>query len=302
MPSSVRPTPGQILSPRAAYPALVFTVFLWTIGIIITRAVHDTIPPLGLSFFRWFVAGLVLVPFPWPQMRENWTVLRANLWMLCGLGAVMTIGGTLMVYSAHFTGAINITLVNSSQPAMTAMLLFLATREKLSRRQVLGLIAAAAGIAVMVTEGNWRIIANLDFNQGDLLVVLGTVFYSVYAINLRRIPQEIGLVSAPIITIGGSLFVLPFYIAETVISRPVPMSLETLAAIFGISVFASSLALILWNGANRAVGPNRAAIFTNLLPVFGAAMAIPFLGESLFAHHFAGAALVCGGIFLVVRR
>ena len=80
------------------------------------------------------------------------------------------------------------------------------------------------------------------------------------------------------------------------------MSLETLAAIFGISVFASSLALILWNGANRAVGPNRAAIFTNLLPVFGAAMAIPFLGESLFAHHFAGAALVCGGIFLVVRR
>ena len=100
----------------------------------------------------------------------------------------------------------------------------------------------------------------------------------------------------------GALMVLPFYIAETVFWAPVPLTINSLAAILGISVLASSLALVLWNAGNRAVGPNRAAIFVNLLPVFGAALAIPFLGEQLFAYHFAGAALVCAGIFLVVRK
>ncbi len=303
--ASRQPEPSgarQPMRPSTAYLAITFTVFLWAIGVVITRAVHETIPPIGLSFWRWFVAGLVLLPLLWPRLRRSAPVIRANLGVLCWLGFLMVTGGTLMIYAAQFTTAINITLVNSSQPAMTALFFWFVTRERLSRLRVLGLIAAAAGITVMVAEGDWQVIAGFEFNLGDLLVVVGTAFYAVYAINLPRIPEALGVAAAPIIMLAGSLIILPLYVAETVISRPVPLSANTLAAIFGISVFASALALILWNAGNRAVGANRAAIFVNLLPVFGSALAIPFLGESLFVHHFAGAVLVCLGIFLVVRE
>ncbi len=288
--------------PSRAYLALTLTVFLWAIGMVIARAVHDTIPPVGLSFWRWFIAGMVLLPFLWPRLSRGAPIIRANLGLLCGLGFLAIAGGTLIIYAAHFTTAINMTLVNSSQPAITALFFWLATREKLSRRQVLGLLCAAGGVMVMISEGDWHAIGGLQFNRGDLLVVVGTCFYAIYAINVPRIPAALGVAAAPIIMLTGALMVLPFYIAETVFWAPVPLTINSLAAILGISVLASSLALVLWNAGNRAVGPNRAAIFVNLLPVFGAALAIPFLGEQLFAYHFAGAALVCAGIFLVVRK
>ena len=133
-------------------------------------------------------------------------------------------------------------------------------------------------------------------------MVVATFSYALYAVLLQRLPHGIGLsTSVFLIATFGSVLLLPAYIAETVIVGPVPFTGEVVAATLGLAVLASVVSIYMWNASNRAVGPNRAAVFVNLLPAYGAMLAIPVLGEELFAYHVAGFAVVVAGILMVIR-
>jgi len=68
-----------------------------------------------------------------------------------------------------------------------------------------------------------------------------------------------------------------------------------------LAMIPTLLATIMWNISVGVVGPNRATIFTNLLPLFGITLAVSFLNEALRSYHIIGGMLVCAGITLVVK-
>ena len=298
-PGGARPALGA----SAAHLAIVVTTFLWAAGIVIGRGVHEIIPPVGLSFWRWITAVLVLLPFVWPELRRNRGAVRAKFGTLVVQGVLMVGSGTLVLIGLNFTTAINALLVNSTQPAITVLLAWMAVRASFGKLQLAGVLTAMAGIAIMVFEADWRAAAALEFNIGDILVLLGTIGYAAYAINIRNMPHDLGLAASLfVIMVAGSVLLLPFYVLESLIGRTVPATATTAVVVLVLAVFTSILALFMWNAGNRAIGPNRAAIFVNLMPVFGSGLAIAFLDEKLFAYHIAGAALVFAGVVLVVRK
>ena len=175
--------------------------------------------------------------------------------------------------------------------------------DRVNRIQMLGIAAGIVGVATMIVKANFQVLTNFEFNIGDLLVVVAIVGYASYAINLRKLPHELGtFASLCVILFSGSLCLLPFYIAEAIYIKPLPFSgfVVFLVVIMAVGVSIASMAM--WNMGNRVIGPSRAAVFVNLLPIFGSIMAIIFLDEELFLYHFFGAALVCAGIFMVVRH
>ena len=134
-------------------------------------------------------------------------------------------------------------------------------------------------------------------------VILAICGYALYAINIRKLPGELGTFPALlVILVSGSIFLLPFYLAESIYLKPVSFSLKLMGIILILALLVSILSISMWNTANALVGPGRAAIFVNLMPVYGSVLAILFLGERLYLYHIAGAALVCAGIFLVVNK
>ena len=285
-----------------AYGLIAATVLTWAIGIVIARAVHQEIPPIGLSFWRWIIAALILFPFVWNVIRENIKLIMENLGYYWIQGIFMTGGGLLLFVAVNFTTAINVALANATQPTLTVLIAWIFIRDEIKGIQLFGIASALTGVAVMVTKADLGVLVSLDFNFGDFITVLATIFYSLYAINLRKMPQGIGVFPALfVILVMGSITLLPFYIAETLFIRPTPFSPKLVIVVFVLALLVSILSLAMWNTGNARVGHNRAAIFVNLMPVYSSALAIYFLDERLYFFHIIGALFVCAGIFMVVR-
>jgi drug/metabolite transporter (DMT)-like permease len=104
------------------------------------------------------------------------------------------------------------------------------------------------------------------------------------------------------ITVGGCIAMLPFYAAESLSGRPFPLLPETIGAVLAMGTIGSVIGNLIWNIGNQALGPNKASIFINLIPVFGVIMAIAFLGETLRLYHVAGFGLICAGVCCVLAR
>jgi len=282
---------------------LALTVFLWSVGVVIARAVHDEIPLIGLSFWRWIMASLLLLPFVWKELRDKHDIVRENMRLLVMLGILIVGSGALLFYSLNFTTAINATLVNATQPVLTVFLSWILLGDRLKGIQMLGVMSAMFGVGIMVSRADLNVIVNFDFNKGDFLVILAIIGYAIYAINLHKLPKKLGTFPALfVILFSGSLFLSPFYMAESIYVKPVPFSLLTIGLTIILAIFVSILSMSMWNMANRVIGPGRAVMFVNLLPVYGAILAIIFLDEKLYLYHLFGAGLVCMGIFMVVRK
>ena len=288
-------------SPAVAYVFAMGATFLWATSTIIGRGVHLELPPIGTSFWRWFLAAAVLYLFIWRELPSKYALIKKN-WRLILLLGILQVGRSGLLYLAlNYTTAINVNLINAAQPALTILPAWLLTGDRVTLRQSMGILAALSGIIVMVSQGRLGILVALEFNVGDILALVAVLGWAIYATILHRLPTELGLgTTLFVIFFSGSLILLPFYIIESASFRIVPFTGSTVGiiAILGIVVSLGSIAM--WNSSLRAVGPNRASIFLNLIPVFGVSLAIIFLGERLFGHHLAGAGLVGLGVVLVV--
>ncbi|MFT5133810.1 MAG: drug/metabolite transporter (DMT)-like permease [Gammaproteobacteria bacterium] len=270
---------------------------------VIGRGVHAEIPPVGLSFWRWFLGAVILLPFIMRDLIASSAIIKTNIRSLSLLGCTMLGSTTLILIALNYASAINISLINTTQPVMTVVLAWLIFREKLVRSQVIGIAAGLLGVLIMVSRVDWAIIAELDFNPGDFIALLAIVGYAFYAINIRFIPRGLKpTVSLFVIIITGCLGLLPFYIVETLLYRPFPVNMTSIVTVIILALTTSLIGMLVWNEGNRIIGPSRAGMFINLIPVFTAVFAITFLGEQLHLYHLSGALLISTGIFLVLRK
>jgi drug/metabolite transporter (DMT)-like permease len=155
----------------------------------------------------------------------------------------------------------------------------------------------------MIARADIDVLLGLKLNVGDLIMLLAVLGWSTYAVLLpRREYTPDGLTLMFVIALTGTVLLTPAYLIEAAYVEPFAIEGDVLAAMLYLAVFPTLLATTAWNSAIRAVGPNRTAIFVNLIPVAGVAMATLFLGERLHVYHLIGAAFVLVGIWLAARR
>jgi len=281
---------------------LTINMAIWGSSLVIARAAHEMVPPVALTFWRWVVAIVVLLPLVWRELPGSLTYLRQNRCRLLIICEYMVVGTTFSVISVNYTTAINASLINGSQPIATAFVAFLVIRERLSLVAGLGILIAFSGVLVMISQGSLEVIFALAFNIGDLVMLVAVVAWALYAVELHRQREHLsGTVFLFYIAVTGMITVFPFYITETLFIREFVPSWNGVAAIVYVSLFATVIAVYLWNFAIRSVGATHASIFLNLIPVFGAAFAMYFLGEDLYVFHIIGTSLVFAGIVMTVR-
>ena len=281
---------------------LVLAMLCYAGNHVIGRAVHGELPPVGLSFWRWLVGALILLPFAAPGLRAALPRYRQHWRLFLLLGCLVTGSTTLVLVGLNFTSATNTSLINAVQPTLTALLCWLFLRERLSGVQWLGIAIAFSGVAQMIVRGQWQLLTSLAFNTGDLIILLAMLGFATYAINIRRIPHDLkGPQSLFVIILFGLLPLVPCYALETTLYRPIPFSAQTVVVVIALALLVSVLGMLMWNRGNQLIGPNRAAVYMNLLPLFGAILAVVFLGESIALYHIVGGLMIVGGMWLVLR-
>ncbi|MDJ0927191.1 MAG: DMT family transporter, partial [Gammaproteobacteria bacterium] len=169
------------LSPGAAYIALTATMLCLALNHVVSRAVHETVPPVGLSFWRWVLASLLMLPFIWRNLPATMPIFKRDWKLFTILGALMVGCTTLFVVTLQFTQAINISLVGSLQPAITVLLTWALLQHRLSSVQLLGVACGFLGVITMLAQGSWQVFTTLSFNLADttaLLAVAGLALYT----------------------------------------------------------------------------------------------------------------------------
>lgn len=268
---------------------------------VISRHLNDVLPPFGAVFWRFAIGGLILLPIAGRSFYRNWCVIRQNLWFFIFISVLFVpLANGIIYLSYQWTTATNGGVVSTVQPAITVALSALLFRDLINRKQAAGLVCATLGILVIISRGDIETLLRLEFNMGDLTLVLAMFAGALYNVLLRKVPTEI---DAPllllIIQIFGVITTLPIYLAETLLFRPVPFTYESIAALLWLGVAVTTLAVGLHNTVIRRLGANKASMSNYLRAVFTAIIAILFLGETFEYYHALALALVVAGVGLL---
>src|SRR3979490_432353 len=295
-------SPGNWLA-NQPYLLLSITALCWAGNAIVGRLAAGHIPPVTLSFLRWTLAFLIILPFAWKHLVRDWGAIRARL----GTMIVLSITGigafnTLQYWALEHTQALNTLLLQSAAPLFVAVWSLILFGVRLTLAQAGGIALSLAGVLVILLHGDLTALTGIEFNRGDMIFMLALAIFGLYSVLSLKRPQIHGL-SFVGFTFGcGAACLVPLLIWE-LFSRPV-MQLNTanLLSMAYVAVFPSTLAYLCFNRGVQLIGANRAAPFFHVIPVFGSAMAIFFLGEQPHWFHLFGYSLVLPGVYVASRR
>ncbi len=295
-------SPGSWLA-NQPYLLLSITALCWAGNAIVGRLAAGHIPPVTLSFLRWTFAFLIILPFAWKHLKRDWGAIRSHLGTMIVL-SVTGIGAfnTLQYWALEHTQALNTLLLQSAGPLFVAVWSLILLGVRLTLAQAGGIVLSMTGVLVILLHGDLTALTGIAFNKGDIIFTVALVIFGLYSVLTLKRPNIHGL-SFVGFTFGcGAACLIPLWIWE-LFSRPV-MQLDTanLLSLFYVAVFPSTLAYLCFNRGVQLIGANRAAPFFHVVPVFGSAMAIVFLGERPQLFHIIGFALVLTGVFVASRK
>ncbi len=292
------------LAEPSPYLLLVLTTLFWSGNFVLGRAVHEVLSPIALSFWRWTVALLILLPFTAKSLRTQWPLIIRN-WKILTLLSVLGIANynTFAYIGLQSTTATNAVLMVSITPVLIVALSFLLFRSHVSRWQAVGITISLAGVGTIVTQGRLHSLADVEINRGDAWIMASVMSWAVYSVCLKWRPAELRPLSflSAIISIGV-VILAPFYLWNIAFGPSFEFTAVTIGSIAYVGLFPSVLAYIFWNRAVEELGANRTGVFLHLIPAFGAIQAMLFLGERLRLYHFVGIALIGLGLYLTTAR
>jgi len=285
------------------YLLLSITALCWAGNAIVGRLAAGHIPPVTLSFLRWSLAFLIILPFAWKHLVRDWQAIRGRL----GTMVVLSVTGisafnTMQYWALEHTQALNTLLLQSAAPLFVAIWSLLLLGVRLTLAQAGGLAVSLVGVLVILLQGDLTTLKNIEFNIGDIIFVTALAIFGLYSTLSFKRPQIHGL-SFVGFTFGcGAAALIPLLIWELATRPVLQFNTANLLTLFYVAVFPSTLAYLCFNRGVHLIGANRAAAFFHVVPVFGAAMAIVFLGEQPRLFHVTGFALVLAGVFVASRK
>lgn len=291
---------SAISSSSRLLPWLAFGLppLLWAGNFIVGRVVQDDIPPMSLSFARWAIAFILMLPFAFNAIRTDWRQYWQHRWAIIGTSVFgVAAYNSLLYISLHTTTASNALMLNSLAPLLIGILGAVFYREKMSRFQLAGVCMSFAGVLVLVLQGNVANLRGLTFVPGDLVVLLAALCFAIYAVWLRVLPKSIDRVGLMSAQVGVALVLLfPFAAAEYLYGQRPTWSGSVVGAMIYVGLFASAVAYALFMKAVEHFGPIRAGLCVHLAPMFGVFLSWVFLGERLHLFHGIGISAIALGV------
>ena len=288
-----------------AYTLLVLASLCWSGNFIVGKfATLFEIPPLTLNTFRWISVWLILIPFTYKEIYNNLTYIKKNLLAIAFMGVITISTFNSVVYFAlNYTQVINAVLVLAIIPAVTIVLSALMKVEKSNIFQIFGLILSIIGVGSIISNGDVQRIVSLSFNNGDLWMLVCVLSWALYSTLLKKNKFKLSQFSLIQIMVSvGVIFLIPQYFYEQSIGLELNFNKAFFLILFYVVVFPAIVAYYCWQKGIEIIGPNRATMFIQLMPLFSAVMAIIIFKEKFELYHFVGATFIVSGIYLSNKK
>ena len=289
----------------SAYILLVLATLFWSGNFIVGKfATLFQIPPLTLNVFRWISVWIILIPFTYKEIYQNIPIIKKH-WFVISFMGIITIStfNSVVYFALNYTQVINAVLVLAAIPAATIIFSSLMNIEKTNIFQLLGLLLSIIGIGTIISNGNIQRIISLSFNKGDLWMLVCVITWALYSTLLKKNKFEFSQFSLIQLMVSiGILFLIPQFFYEKSIGLEVNFNKAFYLILFYVVIFPAIAAYYCWQKGVEVIGPNRASMFIQLMPLFSAVMAIIIFDEKFELYHFAGAVFIVSGIYLSNKK
>jgi drug/metabolite transporter (DMT)-like permease len=283
---------------------LVAPPLFWAGNAVVARALVGDFPPLALSFARWALALVLILPFAASGLREAWPRLQGQ-WLLLLVISTLGVGcyNSLQYLALQTSTAVNATLIGASGPIVTLLVGAAFFGSPVRGPQWLGATLSLAGVLLLIARGSPMNLARLQFDQGDLLMLVATLTWSVYTWLLRTRRPPVPATALLTLQIAlGALTILPFALLEYLwTGKTAAPTAGNLAALVYVALLPSLVAYFCWDLGVARAGAVLPMYFVNLTPVFAGLLSYFVLGETIGLYHLIGGVLIVAGIHLASR-
>jgi drug/metabolite transporter (DMT)-like permease len=290
---------------NTAYIFLILATLFWSGNFIVGKVASlFEIPPFTLNFYRWTFAWLILAPFTLKEIVRKKDHILQNIKLIFILGITsITIFNSIVYYSLNFTQVISGVLMISTIPVMIIFFSWVFKIEKTNIYQILGVILSLIGVAIIVTKANINLLINLNFNKGDLWMVVAMFSWAMYSTLLRKKKFELSQLSLlEVIISAGLILLIPAYLIEMYLGFKLNINLPFILTLSYVALFPGLASFICWIKGIGVIGSNRAGIFLHLMPIFSTVLAILIFKEKFMNFHLFGAIFIVTGIFLSSKK
>jgi len=288
-----------------AYTLLVFATFCWSGNFIVGKFAYlSEVPPLTLNFFRWVSVWLILIPFTYKEICNNLYYIKKNLIVISFMGVItISIFNSVVYFALNYTQVINAVLVLAAIPAVTIIMSSLMKVDKTNIFQLIGLLLSVIGISAIISNADINKILTLNFNKGDLWMLVCVVCWSLYSTLLKRQSFKFSQFTLIQLMVSiGIVFLIPQFLYEKSIGQEIKFDKTFFIILFYVAAFPALAAYYCWQKGIEIVGPNRATMFIQLMPLLSAVLAILIFNEKFELYHFIGASFILSGIYLSNKK
>ena len=289
------------MASRFAHPYLILaTVALfWGGNAVAGKLAAGHVSPMLIVLIRWSFATLLIAPFAISDVRREWALIRPRLFYLFTLGAAgFTLFNAIFYLAVTYTTAINVTIEQSAMPLVVFLANFLLFRMAVAPLQIVGFLLTLVGVALTAGHGDLTSLLRLDLNRGDALMMIAVLLYGGYTVALRFKPAINWRAMLFVLSASALVVAIVFAAIEWAMGYSQAPDLQGFTASLYTAIFPGLLAQALYIRGVEMIGPNRANLFINLVPIFGAALAVAIVGEEFHLYHLVALGCVLGGILL----
>ena len=288
-----------------AYLLLTLSVLFWAGNFIVGKfATLFQIPPLTLNVLRWLSVWIILMPFTYKEIYNNLPYVKKN-WLVISFMGLITIStfNSVVYFALNHTQVINAVLVLAAIPAATIIFSSIMNIEKTNIFQLLGLFLSILGIGAIISNGDIQKIVSLNFNKGDVWMLVCVITWALYSTLLKKNKFSFSQFTLiQLMVTAGLIFLIPQLFYEKSIGLEVNFNKAFFIILFYVVAFPAIAAYYCWQKGVQIIGPNRASMFIQLMPLFSAVMAIIIFKEKFELYHFVGATFIVSGIYLSNKK
>ena len=277
------------------YTAIVVAVIFWSLSFIWYKTALQYFSPVGIITFRLTISSIILLvvgtalrqlqKFRLKDFKPLFimTLFEPFIYSLCEANGLTLVSSTLAA------------VIIATIPLFTPIGAFLFFKEKISMQNTLGILLSVIGVTLVAYQtGNHA--------QGSfmgILLMFGAVIAAIgYAIGLKKMTQRYNSFSIVAYqNLLGAIMIIPVFLITDRIT-PAMFSYEALLAIFKLTIFASTIAFVLYAYTMKHLSIAKLNVFLNLIPVFTAIAAYFLLNDKFSTTNLVGIAVTLAGLYV----
>ena len=296
-PNERKPLPSRIM--RNPWLLLTFSSLVWGGNVVAARFAVGEISPMALVGLRWIVVSAIIAFLARGRLRATLAQLKPHWAYLLPMGVLgFTLSNAMLYEGARFTSGLNVSIIQGVLPVLVLAGARVIYGVRAGLVRWIGVTITMAGIVLIATEGEPARILELQINKGDGLVFLGAAIYAAFTLALRKRPPMTAMAFFIGVAVAALASSVPAMVGEAMLGAAIWPGWRGLLVLLYVAIFTSIIGQVCWIRAVEIIGPARAGVFQNLVPVVGALLSVLLLREAFHWHHAASLVLVLSGLFI----